>query len=54
MYNESEEHDTKKNVAVGGVDSCAGVSPDLQGLSLQYSERERDRKREREREKLLM
>ena len=32
-------------MAVGGVDSCAGVSPDLQGVSPHYSEREREGER---------
>ena len=35
-------------MVVGGVDSCAGVSPDLQGFSPHYKERERERERERE------
>ena len=50
MYNESGEHDTNRNVAIGGVDICAGVSPNLQGFSSHYSEREREGQRERERE----
>ena len=28
MYNDSGEPDAKTTVAVGAVDSCAGVSPD--------------------------
>ena len=50
MYNESGEHDTNRNVAVGGVDICAGVSPNLQGFSQHYIELERERDKERERE----
>ena len=38
-------------MVVGGVDSCAGVSPELQGVSPHYSERGRDIERERERER---
>ena len=38
MYNDSGEHSTKTIVAVGGVDSCEGVSPDLQGVPPLYSE----------------
>ena len=56
MQNESREHDTKRNAAVGGLTAVQGFPPIYRGfphitVSERGKERERQRKRDRERER---
>jgi len=52
MSNESREHDTKRNVAVGGVTAVQGFPLIYKGFShITVSERGTEREREKEREK---